>query len=221
MTVAEMAVLFKLELDKVDTLSQPNFLDSEIELIFNTSQDLLIAKKYSEFEVNQKRIDDLRTIVSTVPIVPTVVSSTVYSAALPSDYWFHLASSTTATGTICGVSTTITLVNRLFTFDRLYKALNHPFNQPNEKQALTLFAGNTVQIYVQNGITPTSLNLTYLRKPLRMSISATGVNSPVGFTNQCELPDHMHREVVAESVRRTLESVESVRYNSYRQERTE
>lgn len=217
MTVAEMHIMFKLEFDKVDSLAYPNFVDAEIDLLLNIAQDLLITKRYREFEMTQKRIDDLRTIVIATPLTCTAIDATTYSATLPNDYWFALSSNSTGTGTVCGVSQTVTLKNIQTTYDRITMLLDDPFNKPDTAHALMVFKGNEVIIYT-DGTVVTSINLTYLRKPLRMSLSATGVNNPVGFTNQCELADHIHREVVAESVRRSLEAVASERYQSNRQE---
>lgn len=219
MTVAEMHILFKLEMDKVDTLAYPNFVQAEIDLILNVSQDLLIVKRYREFELTQKRIDDLRSLVTTTSLSVTG-SGSQYAASLPSDYWFTLSSTSSGTGTICGVVQPLNLINKQVTYDRLTVALVDPFNKPDNETALVTFSGNQMNIYT-NGAAVSGINFTYLRKPLRMSISATGINNPVGFTNQCELPDHMHREVVAEAVRRTLETVSSERYNTNRQESIE
>lgn len=219
MTVAEMHILFKLELDKIDTLAYPNFVQAEIDLILNVSQDLLIVKRYREFELTQKRIDDLRSLVTSTTLSATG-SGTQYAATLPPDYWFTLSSTSSGTGTICGVTQPLNLINKQVTYDRLTVALVDPFNKPDNETALVTFSGSQMNVYT-NGAAVSGINFTYLRKPLRMSISATGINNPVGFTNQCELPDHMHREVVAEAVRRTLETVSSERYNTNRQESIE
>jgi hypothetical protein len=217
MTVAEQHILFKLEMDKIDTLSYPNFLPASIDLLLNEAQDLYTVSRYSQFEQSQKRTDDLRTLVTEVALTPTAVSSTQYAVALPSDYWFKLRSNSFATGTVCGNPTTVKLRHVQVTQDRLDTALDDPFNAPDADKALVTFVGTNVQIYT-NGFVPTSFNLTYLRKPLRLQKSATGVNNPVGYTNVCELPDHTHREIVALAVRKALESIESPRYTTNRQE---
>lgn len=218
MTVAQMHILFKVELDKVDTLSYPDISPNELDLILNDTQDLFVTQRYREFELIQKRTDDLRTLVLTTTLTPvSVTGTTLYSVTLPSDYWFYLRSSSVGTGIVCGVSQSIPLKNVLTTHDRVDVLLDDPFNSPDTSQALIYFEGNTMLINTGGNVL-TSVNLTYLRKPLRMSLGATGINSPVGATNICELPDNTHREIVAMAVRRTLEIVESVRYSNNRQE---
>lgn len=218
MTVAQMHALFKVELDKVDTLSYPDISPNEIDLILNDTQDLFVTQRYREFELIQKRTDDLRTIVEDVAITPTAVFANVlYRVTLPSDYWYYLRASHSGTGTVCGTTQSIALKTKLTTHDRLDVMLDDPFNAPDIYHVLGLFQEGDLMIYTL-GNALVSTNLTYLRKPLRMSLGATGVNNPVGSTNVCELPDNTHREIVAMAVRRTLEIVESVRYQSNRQE---
>lgn len=71
MTSIEMNINLRLELDKTDALDSVGFENSELDYWLNSANKALVKTKYSgsglnggeAFERNQKRIDDLRTLV--------------------------------------------------------------------------------------------------------------------------------------------------------------
>jgi hypothetical protein len=119
MTITEMHTNLKLEIDKTDSLDSVGFESEELDYWLNSAIRSLVKTKYSgsgsgeAFEQNQKRIDDLRTLVYEDDISITRATDNEdkpnsYKASLSSateTYWFTLSeevdivyqSSTTAT----------------------------------------------------------------------------------------------------------------------------
>ena len=215
MNVTEMDTLFRMELDKIDTLAVPNFRTAERELILNTTQDRFISRAYQKFEVNQDSIEALRTLVTTITLAPTSTSTNVTYFAIPADYMYLVRpGKSTGIGTVCGVGNTqVTLQNIQTTQDRIDILMEDPFHQPNNEQALMLIEGDKIAVYTL-GLSVVDLTITYLREPLALSLSATGVNTPVGFTSICELPKNSHRLLVDDAIQHTLETIESPRYKT-------
>lgn len=108
MTSTEMHINLKLEIDKTDTLDSVGFEQEELDYWLNSAIKALVKTKYSgsgfngrgAFEQNQKRIDDLRTLIREEALDITRVTSTdskpnSYTASLSSPsltgtYWFAL-----------------------------------------------------------------------------------------------------------------------------------
>lgn len=104
MTINEMHTGVRMEIDKSGTLDSVGFETIEIDYWLNTAITSLVKTKYSgsistrgAFEQNQKRIDDLRTLVVETSLTTATGAHKPYSftAALPSSgpddiYWFAL-----------------------------------------------------------------------------------------------------------------------------------
>jgi len=97
MTIQEMHIALKLELDKSDSLNNISFEPEEIDYWLNRAIRLFVKTRYSgsnykreSFEQTQKRIDDLRSLVtlSTIDTVESFAISNSYNAQLPLDYLF-------------------------------------------------------------------------------------------------------------------------------------
>ena len=64
MKYIELQAAFELEINKIDsTLEKPKSTD--IEYWLNRGLEEFYKTRYTEFEQNQKRIDDLRTLIDT------------------------------------------------------------------------------------------------------------------------------------------------------------
>ena len=97
MTIQEMHVALKLELDKSDSLNNISFEPEEIDYWLNRAIRLFVKTRYTgsnykreSFEQTQKRIDDLRALVtmSTIDTVESFAIPNSYNAQLPLDYLF-------------------------------------------------------------------------------------------------------------------------------------
>ena len=78
MTVTDMHINFKLILDKTDSLNYPDFESEEIDKWLNIAQERYVKQRYGgmnmrreSFEQTQKRIDDLRVLVTNAEIIPS------------------------------------------------------------------------------------------------------------------------------------------------------
>jgi hypothetical protein len=104
MTINEMHTGVRMEIDKSGTLDSVGFETIEIDYWLNAAITSLVKTKYSgsistrgAFEQNQKRIDDLRTLVVETSLTTSTGTYKPYSftATLPSSgpddiYWFAL-----------------------------------------------------------------------------------------------------------------------------------
>lgn len=104
MTIQEMHVALKLELDKSDSLNNISFEPEEIDYWLNRAVRLFVKTRYTgsnykreSFEQTQKRTDDIRTLVTSLRIdtIETVgvefsfmTTPQVFLAELPLDYMF-------------------------------------------------------------------------------------------------------------------------------------
>ena len=97
MTIEEMHINLKLSLDKTDTLDSVGFETEELDYWLNRAIRSLVKTKYKgsssargeAFEQNQKRTDDLRTLVEET----TIITSNGDSTEKPNSYQANLPSS--------------------------------------------------------------------------------------------------------------------------------
>jgi hypothetical protein len=122
MNITDMHTNLNLEIDKSDTLDSVGFETEELDYWLNSAIRSFAITRYKgsssargeAFEQNQKRVDDLRTLVEEEVIIPSRGTDSSdkpnsYKASLPSSntYWFTLSeevliayqTATTAAGT--------------------------------------------------------------------------------------------------------------------------
>lgn len=225
MTVEEMHIAFKLKFDKLDLFEYPNLEPEAIDFLLNQAQIRMIKNRYQGnnlyregFEGTQKRVDDLRTLVKSskqttitnfvLDDEATTPSFRIYEGAVPSDYYFLIRHTVEVVKT--GLPNKVKTPKQI-QHDDLSQYLDDPFDGPKYRQPLSMMAGTKLQVVTDNTFSIGSIYFTYIRKPLEMSIDATDVNTPTGFTNVCELPEQIHQEIVDLAVELALENVESPR----------
>jgi hypothetical protein len=104
------------------------------------------------------------------------------------------------------VDTTKTQVfNKFSQLDDVYRLLDDPFNTTTEKSPLTTIRDNYIDIYTSAIFIIDSVKITYIRKPLPISL-------PLGYN--CELPEHAHQEILAMAVSSILEQLSDPRYKT-------
>jgi hypothetical protein len=103
MNISEMHRSFKLELDKTSSLELPAYEPEEIDFWLNNAIRKFVKTRYSginskgeSFEQSQKRIDDLRTLVTQDTLTPTLSTFRdntwiVDLTDLTEEYWFTLS----------------------------------------------------------------------------------------------------------------------------------
>lgn len=220
MTNTEMILEFKLTLDKVDSSSYPDFESEEIYFFLNEAQERLVKTRYSRnniykagFEEIQKRIDDLSNIVVTNYASVTSVSTESNTFRIDKDslftdetqvtpstetYMFYLRGRPRVVKTGC----TSKYINKakLVQQDDLAYMLEDPFNKPTLLEPIFYFERGDIYVVTDGSFTIDKCKLTYIKKPVLISDS----------TN-CELAEHLHKEIVQLAVNIALETIESPR----------
>jgi len=225
MTVEEMHYDFKLKFNKLDSSDYRNFQIPEIDWMLNEGMWLFLKQRYginnaknTGFEGSQKRIDDLRNLVIKNVLLPSAASTEAnsVSASLPSDYVFAVRIKANAAKTTCTDSKMITC--RPTQHDDLDSILNDPNYSPSfEWGEMPIVYGtlsnapadaNTLFGYTDGSFTVSGFQIDYLRQPARIAFPS-GVpggsyvypdGTVVAANQDCELPEHAHKEVVDTAV---------------------
>jgi hypothetical protein len=152
MTLQEMHNEFKLLLDKVDSSSAPIFLEHEINGLLSIAQEKFVSKRAfgnnprrTGFEEDQKRRDDLRTLIRTARPIGAEFDEAFNKPngifyALPSDYRHTINEEVELINTTTrdhGGRVGVTAI----THDRYNKIIDDPFNKPSKKKVYRLDYG--------------------------------------------------------------------------------
>jgi hypothetical protein len=208
----------ELFLDKVDSQALPDILPQEKDIIYHEAELRLVNQAYGGnnihkkgFQENQKRTDDLNTLVK-IGYIPfeeldddTVLFnlSKIYPTKLmdtppTTDYLYFL-------GAMAHVSSS--KVNGktqpyLSSLDDLGKVLSDPYNKPTIARPILSFANGYIYGHKDSSFNIDILEITYIKYPRKVSYSGN-ISS--------ELPEHKQREAVQLAVRIALGMVESPR----------
>lgn len=210
MTRNEMIVEGRLFMDKVHSDAYPELTKREWDVFLTEAQSRFFKTRYGRnniyqkgYEESQKRRDDLSkitTIVFLQEIDGAFSLDTLYSdEALTVDtgytYSFHLNSEAKTNG--CNVWESLDIVDH----DSYNIVKGDPFNEPD--------IDNPIGVFIDKGIKV---------EPESESLKMTCVRIPKGIsdTQDCELAEHTHKEIVQLAVNLVIESVESPRVASHR-----
>ena len=204
MTIKDMHYDFKKKLNKVDSQQNKNLLIPEIDWALNEAQELFVkmiaeprVKSYLGFEVNQRTIDDIRTIV----VNNNCLNVSNNTSSLPSDYWHFIRAEVEMTkGNCTGIKGKFHVRQHDDDFE------NSPFDSSSFEWRTVngVFYENGVKFYTDGTFTIDKFCISYIRKP-RLIHNAEDFRSgtyklPSGIvlngSVNCELPDHTHREIV-------------------------
>jgi hypothetical protein len=215
MNVNELHYQFKLNVDRVDSLSKPDFNRAEIDFFLNEAQLVFVKQRMSAlsnpkgkgFESTQKRIDDLSTLVikypTQGPIVPTPHGALTYevpfsSLAFP---YYALISAKVKGHTAPDCLKTIQL--KYVQHDDITEIYRDPFNSPSDEfipytiGRSSASSSSSIYFYTPVGFTPDEVYIEYVKYPSRISIGNytyfDGVTYPAATS---ELPPHTHNEIV-------------------------
>lgn len=213
MNSKEMHYDFKQKLNKIDSQKYRGFKVPEIDWKLNEAQELLVKmiaeprlRSQLGLEVNQRTIDDIRTIVKDQKpseyIVPTVFDESSFIVSLPSDYWFLAKIKILATKDTC---------TNILLYDS--KEVQHDDNSESsmfDKSSFEWrvsnyrFNSEGIRVFTDATYTITKVGLEYLKQPRRIyNASDWGAGGYVGLdgvtytgTQDSELPVGLHREIV-------------------------
>ena len=225
MRFIDLQEAFELEIDKLDNnLDKPT--TSDIEYWLMAGLDKFIKTRYSGinfkrkgFEQDQKRIDDLRTLISN-KVYQFTVYPEEYTVVLPDDYMFTLGE----TAVIFSYNpcwpvgpsgqprtkNTDVLEATIENIDQQKRnSLSEYRLHGNNARPLRLFMGNEIYLYTDGNYNIKNYILTYLRNPKRISLT----ESP--FSEYTDMPAATHLEIVKLAAELYLENKANPRYQSY------
>lgn len=214
MTAREMHYDFKQKLNKIDSEKYRNLLVPEIDWKLNEAQEVFV-KSIAEprvagstgFETSQRTIEDIQSVVKDQTlsagncIAPTLYDVNKYLVPLPDDYWFHIKSSVYADSGNC-------LLKKMSTVKRAHDDLHEwsPFDKSSFlwRECNVEFNQDGMVIFTDGTFIPKWFCLSYIRVPRNIwnaqdyqggeYLDLQG-NMLTG-SQDCELPDVTHREVV-------------------------
>ena len=224
MTVQEMHYEFKLKFNKLDSSDYRNFQIPEIDWMLNEAMWVFLKQRYginnvtnTGFEGSQKRIDDLRNLVVKYTALSGAASveANSWKASLPSDYIFAVRVIADCKKDSCG---TKKLTCKPTQHDDLESTLKDPLYKPSYEwgeipivfgtESSTASDADTVFGYTDGSFTLKSFYMNYLREPKRIAFPS-GVpggqyaypdGTVVAANQNCELPEHAHKEIIDTAV---------------------
>ena len=115
---------------------------------------------------------------------------------LPDDYLYYIRSDSKLTRIDILATTNTWTPNREGTYEEVRKITTSPQNaEVIIKEPVVLFEQNSkLLIYTDSYTTLLDIELTYLREPKELVIDSTA--SPSTMTEECELAEHTHTEIV-------------------------
>ena len=225
MKYIELQEAFELEINQLDNnITKPT--TSDIEYWLMAGLDKFIKTRYSgnntsrrAFEQTQKRIDDLRTLV-TRKVYQFTTYPTEQIVTIPSDYMIALGetavifsynpcwpvgpSGQPRTKNTDVLEATIENIDQ-----QKQNSLSEYRLHGNNARPLRLFMGNEIHLYTDGNYNIKNYILTYLRNPKRISLT----ESP--FSEYTDMPVATHLEIVKLAAELYLENKANPRYQSY------
>jgi hypothetical protein len=193
MTFDEMHELVDVELDKHDL---PWFETEEKDLWLNLALNEFVKTRYREFEINEKRREDIRTLIREL-------TGTTASVVLPGDFMFALSLKGEFSVIDCGQSLVKERSIRPAQHDDINKMKSDPFNTPDNNHPL--YVSNQTGYTIESESTPVGWTLTYLKLPNPIDATNNGGASP-------DLPEYTHEEIVNIAVRKIMGNIEKETY---------
>lgn len=232
MKYIQLQTSFETELNKLyDGLNKP--ATDTIEYFLNAGLDKFWKTRYSQnnykresFEQTQKRIDDLRTLVTEKKYSDGEISKQneeLYSVVLPEDY-IILLGDTAGIQPADGINNPCwpkdgdqyvtmysdTIEAKIETIDRIREnSLSEHRLRYNKARPIKLVQGDSIKLYTDGKYKVSEYILQYLRKPLYIDIHKTP------YEEYTDMPQHTHLEIVKLAVQLYLENQGDQRYNSY------
>ena len=183
--------------------------------------------KSTGFEQDQKRIDDLRTLVTTAELEVLKDSNSEYSVELPKDYVILLGDKAgivplSGEENPCWelneydeyvVKYGDTIEASIETIDRqLSNSLSEHILKYCSARPLKLIQGNKVLLYTDGQYQVSKYKLTYLRRPNKIDIHTNP------FGEYTDMPEHTHSEIVKIAAQMYIENQSNQRLNTHNAE---
>lgn len=206
---------FKQKLNKIDSQKYRNLQIPEIDWKLNEAQEVFVKiiaeprfNNLLGFEVNQRTIDDIRSIVVNQKLntsdcqVPSIFDESSFICGLPSDYWYFLSAKIYADKEGCK--------------DKLLKKVRvlqdddeedlSPFDRSSFEwgEVNIRFINEGIKVFTEGDFTVSKVCINYIKQLSRIHnaqdyqggsyIALDGVT--LSGSQSCELPVGTHREIV-------------------------
>jgi len=203
MNIKEMHYDFKMKLNKIDSQQYKNLRIPEIDWVLNEAAELFVKmvaeprlRSHLGFEKSQRNIDDIRTLVQDVEIA--FINDVV---TLPTDYMYYVRGRVSMTKGSCG-----TKLGRLKIKQHDDEYQNSPFDNSSFEwgEVNGVFKSGGIVIEDADDFNVNSLELTYIKQQLYMHDAEdfpggsynTLAGASLSGTQDCELPNQTHREII-------------------------
>lgn len=231
MRFIDLQEAFEIELNVLDDgFNKPKSMDTEwwlnraLEKFWKTRYSGVNIKQ-TAFEQDQKRIDDLRTLVTSISIEKiNKIDDIQYSVDLPEDYVILLGDTvgilpTDSFDQVCWpinrygeyiVKYNDTLEAQIETLDRqLSNSLSEHLLKYCSARPLKLIQGNEIRLFTDGQYQIAEYKITYLRRPKYIDIHS----SP--FDEYTDMPEHTHSEIVKIAAQMYIENQSNQRLNTH------
>lgn len=218
MDLDRMHIEFKVGVDKVDSFNSANFLTEEIDILLQNAYEEFIETRMSGlnehrtgFEETQKRMDDLKGLMSTYTSNSFTINSDNLSNSvfvdLPDDYR-HAIQETLIVTCDDGVREIEIIPLKHGMYNKLFK---NPFTRPGKTKAYRLSYNSGKHEIIYNDVVLDTYRLRYVKEPLKIDVAQ--IRNPQGLAGgaSIELDEHTHREIVQTAVRMALANIGSSR----------
>jgi hypothetical protein len=211
--IREIHYAFDLHLDRIASQSKPDLNVAEKDWFLNEAQLLLVKNffqpssnpKDQGFEVSERRVQDLATLVVKYPVQPAIIPidlggvSEVPLNSLLHPFLFLISAQASATKDDCPYQIPLKFAQH----DDLTEILRDPFNSPS-LEALPYNVGmsssNPLQqsLYIYPGLyTLSEVRIHYVRRPKRVSFGTYAYIDGIVYPEQSlEVPTHLRQQVV-------------------------
>lgn len=236
MKYIQLQEAFEIELNKLDdNLTKPT--TNITEYFLNAGLDKFWKTRYSEnnfkresFEQTQKRIDDLRTLVTEYNFENaeiTKVNNELYTVILPDNYLILLGDtagitpadgvdnpcwSTDENGNYV-IHYSDTIEGTIETIDRIREnSLSEYHLRYTKARPIKLIANDLIKLYTDGKYKVSKYIIQYLRKPNKIDIHSNP------FEEYTDMPEHTQLEIIKLAAQLYIENQMNPRYNSYSNE---
>ncbi len=212
MTITEAHYQFKLNMDRIDSLSTEDFNRVEIDWLLNEAALVFLKrrtstsnKKLKGFEADQKRIDDLSSLVIKYPLQPGIIptlNNGVYELNLSDLTYSYFQLIALSADVLISPGCTKKLQLKLIQHDDYIQALKDPFNSPSQEFIPYNFGrssnGISSSLYIYPGVY--SINIIYpeyIKLPRKVSFgNYVYIDGNTYPPTTFDFPEHTHNEII-------------------------
>ena len=226
MTVSEMHTAVKLGLDKTSSLATPAFEPEEIDYWLNEAQTELVKQKMfgnnyrqEDFDMGVKRADDLTDLIvysseltysvsntspnfRPHPYHPNIAVVDIDPTTTP-DYMFYVGSDFLITDPNAPNTGVEPMETTIIAQADIGYLVETPYNKPFLKNGYIYLKEGQINVIYDSLSTPVFIYVSYLKKPTVLDVSTP--------TQVSDLPEQVHPEIVALTVKLMIENIESPR----------